>query len=102
MSPPDEPGATGRGPAMQIELTELVDVARAGELTPAEFGERVELIHARHLGGDIDASEFVNGRQRALAAYEEYLTGRDRHHELEKIAEALGVARERPTPDLNA
>lgn len=87
---------------MDVELGALLAEARAGELAPAEFAERVESLHARHLGGQIDAPEFVNARREAVAAYDELTRGRDRHHQLELIAQALGIGprNERPGADL--
>jgi hypothetical protein len=89
--------------AMQDELVALLAAAQADDLTPEQFRERIELIHARHLGGDIDAPEFVNSRRDAVAAYDEFTSGRDRHHQLELVSRALQIRspRERGNADLD-
>ena len=76
---------------MQRELAELMSVARVDELAPADFLERLESIHVRYLGESAYSPELVDRRRRALAAYDEVTLGVDRHHELELLAEALGV-----------
>jgi hypothetical protein len=91
MPTPGEYEGDDRRPAMQAELIALLAAAQAGDLTAEQFGERLELIHARHLGGDIDAPQFVSGRRDALAAYDEFTSGRDRHHQLELVIRALGL-----------
>ena len=80
-----------RNEQMQRELSELMSVARIDELAPADFLERLESIHVRYLGEGAYSPEFVDRRRRALAAYDEVTMGIDRHHELELLADALGV-----------
>ena len=76
---------------MQGELGELLSVVRGEGLAPAEFLERLESIHIRYLGDDSNAPEFVTRRRKAFAAHEEFTMGVDRHHQLELLAQALGL-----------
>ncbi len=79
---------------LERELTELLETARTAELTPADFLARLESIHARHLGSEANSPELVDRRLEALAAYDEITLGLDRHHELERLARALGIQEE--------
>jgi hypothetical protein len=92
MTTPEQDADLGKpNEQMQAELGELLSVARAGELAPTDFLERLESIHARYLGDEALAPEFVSRRGQALAAYDEVRLGVDRHHQLELLAQALGV-----------
>ena len=76
---------------MQQELRAFLDVVRDGQLTPATFLQQLEAIHGRFLGNDFNSVEHAKARQHALAAYDEFTGGIDRHHEIEQIAHALGI-----------
>ena len=76
---------------MRVELGELLDVAHDGALSPTVFAERLESIHARYLGPDANSPAAIEARRRAVAAYDKLTSGRDRHHQLELIATALGI-----------
>jgi hypothetical protein len=86
---------------MRVALRELLDIAQDGALSPSAFVEQLDAIHARYLGRDADVPEVVNARRKALAAYDELTSGRDRHHQLELLADALGIGPEskRHEPD---
>ena len=86
---------------MRIALRELLDVAHDGTLSPSAFAERLDSIHARYLGGDADAPAAHAARRKAVAAYDELTSGRDRHHHLELIADALGIGPEPKRRDVD-
>jgi hypothetical protein len=98
MSTPGEHGDTSDRAEleaqMRVALSELLGVAHDGTLSPSAFGERLGSIHARYLGPDVNAPAVVEARRKALAAYDELTSGRDRHHQLELIADALGIGPE--------
>jgi hypothetical protein len=77
--------------AMERELGSFLDVVRRGKLTPVAFVEQLEAIHGRFLGDELNSDEPVKARLDALAAYEELLSDIDRHHQIELLAQALGV-----------
>jgi hypothetical protein len=79
---------------MRVGLGDLLDVAHDGTLSPDAFAERLESIHARYLGRDANAPAALAARRKAVAAYDELTSGRDRHHQLELIADALGIGPE--------
>ncbi len=76
---------------MGVALCELLDVAHDGALSPAVFAERLDSIHARYLGPDANSRAAIEARRKAVAAYDKLTSGRDRHHQLELIADALGI-----------
>ena len=76
---------------MRVELGELLDVAHDGVLSPTVFAERLDSIHTRHLGTDANSPAAMEARRKAVAAYDKLTSGRDRHHQLELIANALGI-----------
>jgi hypothetical protein len=77
---------------MRTELTTLLDAVSSGEVSHADFYHRLEEIHDRHLGDSAKTAEHALIRRKALTAFEDL--GREapsRHHELELLAEALGI-----------
>lgn len=79
-SPPAEPPEQ-----MHAELAALLQEVAYGELTSPAFGDQLTQIHTRYLGEEANAPS--NESRRGL--------GREapsRHHELELLAESLGVA----------
>ncbi len=95
VSIPGENGGASRGVEsdvqMRVELGELLDVAHDGTLSPTVFAERLDSIHARYLGPDASSPAAIETRRKALTAYDKLTSGRDRHHQLELIANALGI-----------
>lgn len=83
---------TGSGEErLRRELGELFAAVRVGEVSVPDFAERLESLHARFLGKDAEALEMVERRKLAIKAYEHLTAGIERHHNLELIAEALGI-----------
>ena len=76
---------------MQRELSKLVSVARISGLTRLTFWNGSSRSMFVTLARVLTRGKFVERRRRALAAYDEVTMGVDRHHELEMLADALGV-----------
>lgn len=76
---------------MRRELADLFASARSGELTRADFAARLESLHQRFLGEDAATPNMVEQRRAASKAYDDLTLGTDRHHNLERLAEALGI-----------
>jgi hypothetical protein len=51
------------------------------------------VLHVRFLGSDADRPEVVRQRRDAAAAYDDLIAGADmdRHHHLERLAQALAL-----------
>jgi hypothetical protein len=79
---------------MDRELSELFASARRRELEPSEFVARLDSLHIRLLGATANSDEMVKRRRDAARAYDDFLAeaGMDRHHHLERLADALGHA----------
>jgi hypothetical protein len=78
---------------MRPDLTALLGDASAGELTSSDFYERLTDIHLRHLGDDTNSAANQMSRARALRAFEGLTReAPSRHHELERLADALGIS----------
>jgi hypothetical protein len=95
MPTPDQEGdrvdPVEKGSRMQADLAALHAAAADGRMEPGAFLEQLQLIHLRDLGDEADLPAFVRARHRAYMAYEELTLGRDRHHQLELLAVALGI-----------
>ena len=76
---------------MRRELVDLFVLARDGELARSDFHDRLKSLHARFLGADADAPDMVGRRRVASKAYDDLSSGTDRHHDLERLAQALGI-----------
>lgn len=76
---------------MQRELGDLLASARTGGLAGSDFTARLESLHARFLGEDANTPEMVEHRRAASKAYDDLTAGTDRHHDLERLAQALGI-----------
>jgi hypothetical protein len=76
---------------MRRELGELFDSARDAELARSDFAARLESLHTRFLGENADTPEMVEHRRAASKAYDDLTSGTDRHHDLERLAHALGI-----------
>jgi len=76
---------------MRGELGALLASVRDGELEPSTFEARLELLHARFVGKDASTRGMVERRRVAAVAYDDLTSGTDRHHDLERLAQALGV-----------
>jgi len=76
---------------MQRQLADLLTSVRGGELTPSDFTVRLESLHARFLGEAANTPDMVERRRVASKAYDDLTLGIDRHHDLERLAEALGI-----------
>jgi hypothetical protein len=84
---------------IRADLAALLGDAAAGDLSSADFYDRLTQIHTRHLGDNANTPANKTSRARALRAFEHL--GREapsRHHELELIAEALGIQPGRDVP----
>lgn len=75
----------------QSELRDLLAAARAGELESREFTARLESLHERLLGDGASTPEMTERRRAASKVYDELSAGMDRHHDLERLAQALGI-----------
>jgi hypothetical protein len=77
---------------MRADLTALLGEATAGELSSAGFRDRLAQIHTRYLGDNADTAANRTRRSKALRAFERLRReAPSRHHELELIADALGI-----------
>jgi len=77
---------------MHADLTAFLDDATAGELSSVDFYDRLTEIHTRYLGGNANTAANKARRAKALRAFERLTReAPSRHHELELIAEALGI-----------
>jgi hypothetical protein len=77
---------------MRQQLAALLSDVSAGELSFADFDERLTEIHIRCLGDEANAAANELTRLRALRAFEGLTReAPSRHHELERLAEALGI-----------
>jgi hypothetical protein len=76
---------------MRRELGELLASARSGELPASVFAARLVSLHGRFLGEDANTPGMVERRRVASVAYDDLTSGTDRHHDLERLAQALGV-----------
>jgi hypothetical protein len=77
---------------MHAELSALLRDATAGELSPADFYDRLTQIQTRHLGDNANTAANKSKRAKALRAFEGLKReAPSRHHELELIAGALGI-----------
>ena len=82
---------------MRADLRALLAEVEADELTAAAFTERLVAIHRHHLGAASETRELVRARRRALKAFEGLAReAPSRHHELEQLAEALGLGQRNP------
>jgi hypothetical protein len=89
----DEPEHAKRQNQTRADLAALLRDVRAGELTSADFYERLSDIHGRHLGDDANSAANEMSRIRALRAFEGLTReAPSRHHELERLADALGIS----------
>jgi hypothetical protein len=78
----------------------LLGDVRAGGLTSADFYERLIDIHSRHLGDDANSAANEMSRIRALRAFEGLSReAPSRHHELERLPDALGTSPAEPHVD---
>jgi hypothetical protein len=77
---------------MRADLAALLADVTTGELSSADFYDRLTQIHTLHLRANANTPTNKTRRAKALRAFEHL--GREapsRHHELELIAAALGV-----------
>jgi hypothetical protein len=86
---------------MRRELGELLASTHAGELDPSDFAGRLEALYARFLGEDANTPEMTKRRHDAVTAYSDLVAGkdRDRHHHLERLAQALSPDLPMSPPD---
>lgn len=74
------------------ELAALLRAAARSELSSSGFSDRLTRIHTRRLGEDADTRTNEARRVKALRAFENLTReATSRHHELELLAETLGV-----------
>ena len=78
---------------MQQELRAILASAERCELEPSDFVASLGSLHARFFGAKANTPDLVRSRSVAAKAYDDLLagTGMDRHHHLERLAQALGV-----------
>ena len=79
---------------MRHELVALVADVDAYAMTSDEFRDRLEVIHERHLGADADSPKTLAASSKALAAFDRLTDSIERHHQLEQLQLALGLAPE--------
>jgi hypothetical protein len=82
--------ATSDHTALRAALTELLARAESGELPPAEFEAQLDVILER-LDPDAHGAAAEERRRAAVMAYGRLASqeGMDRHHHLERLAQAL-------------
>lgn len=75
---------------MRQALDRLV-AAAATALPPADFESQLTAISERYLGAEADSNLAQTRRRVAIAAYDRLLAQKDvdRHHHIERLAEAL-------------
>ncbi len=76
---------------LRLELNDLFASARSGQLERADFVARLQSLHAHFLGEEASGPKMMEQRRNAAKAYDHFLSGTDRHHDLERLAQALGV-----------
>lgn len=96
MTTPGHHGDARRGGTpvqMRSDLVALLAEVEASVLSAGEFRERLLQIHARHLASQANAPEFERSRRKAIRAFNALtLEAPSRHHQLEQLADALGLA----------
>lgn len=77
---------------MLPDLRALLDDVRAGGLSADEFRERLTRIHEKHPVDEALSRRLESERRQAFRAFDALTReAPSRHHELERLAEALGV-----------
>jgi hypothetical protein len=76
---------------MQRDLRDLLEAVKAGAHTPESFAARLEAIHRAHLGAEADDPTYVEVRRKAMKRYLKIPETIEHHHQLERLAKALGV-----------
>ena len=76
---------------MEHELRDLLESVKAGVHTSETFAAALESIHRSHLGKGADDPKYVEVRRKALKRYMKLPETIEHHHQLERLAKALGV-----------
>jgi len=76
---------------MQRDLRGLLEEVKAGAHTRESFGARLEAIHREHLGIAADDPTYLEVRRKAMKRYMKIPETIEHHHQLERLAKALGV-----------
>lgn len=92
------------------ELRKHLVPAREGELSGAELDARLETLHMVFFGEDGKTAGMVARRQTASKAHPDLTEGIGRHHDLERLSGAFGIALRRrvhvralcPVPDMTS
>jgi hypothetical protein len=85
--------ATDLNDEMRPELAALLSNAASGGMSSADFYDRLMGIHIRLLGEGANAPANETRRVKALRAFDGLVReAPSRHHELELLADALGIA----------